>query len=277
MTVPILYAGNRAMFDGIVISLLSVTKYRRDPLDVYLLTMDLRDLDPRFAPIDETQRVYLETLCREANAQSRVTLLEAGQMYRETLLHSPNEATSYTPYCFLRLYADRFPQLPDKIIYLDTDTVLCGDIAELYLVELSDCEYAAVRDHYGCHFFGINYINSGVMLLQLNRIRQTLLFRRALDACAEKKIFLPDQTALNRLVRRRKILPRRFNEQKKDRSDTLIRHFSMNILWLPWFHTRNIKPWDVERVHNELHTHRYDAVLDEYLSRRANVPELFRP
>ena len=46
MKIPLLYAGNRAVFDGIVISLLSATRYCLYPLDVYLLTMDLRDRDP---------------------------------------------------------------------------------------------------------------------------------------------------------------------------------------------------------------------------------------
>ncbi len=271
-TIPILFAGNRGVFDGMVISTLSIVRHTTSPLSIYLLTMDLSDRNPAFLPIDETQRAYIETICRDVNPESRVTLLDVGEMYRETMLESPNAETGYTPYCFLRLYADRLA-LPDRVIYLDTDTVLCQDIRELYEQELDGCELAGVRDRYGCRFFGINYMNSGVLLLDLARIRETGLFRRAIALCAKKKIFLPDQTAINRLVKRKKLLPRRFNEQKHERQDTVIRHFSMTIRWIP-FRTQNVKPWQVDRVHDILGTHYYDVILDDYLCRSATFPTL---
>lgn len=269
--IPILYAGNAKVFDGIVISLLSMRKHHAGALDVYLFTMDLRDVNPDFAPISEAQRLYLEDICREAQPESRVTLMDVGECYRDTLMNAPNQDNQYTPYTFLRLFADRFPKLPDKLIYLDTDTVLTGDIAKLYEQELGNAEFAGVRDRYGCHFFGINYLNAGVLLLNLPKIRETGLFRRALDACARKKIFLSDQTALNRCAKQKKLLPRRFNEQKELRNDTVIRHFSMTIRWLP-FRTQNVKPWQVDRVHEILHTTSFDDVLNDYLYRKPGFP-----
>jgi len=154
MKIPLLYAGNRAVFDGIVISLLSATRYCLYPLDVYLLTMDLRDRDPKFQPLTEEQRAYLEALCRERNSESRVRLIDVGDLYRKTLLHSPNAETGYTPYCFLRLFADCLPELPDKLIYLDTDTLFCDDPLKLYTELVDGYELAGVRDRYGCRFFG---------------------------------------------------------------------------------------------------------------------------
>lgn len=271
-SVPVLYAGNARVFDGMVISLLSMLRHHRGPLNVFLFTMDLRDVSPDFAPVTEAQRRYLEELCRGTNPASRVILTDVGPLYRQTLLHAPNQDTQYTPYTFLRLFADRFPILPDRLIYLDTDTVLCGDIARLYEQELGDAEFAGVRDRYGCRFFGVNYLNAGVLLLNLAKIRQTGLFRRALEACARKKIFLSDQTALNRCAARKKVLPRRFNEQKAVRGDTVIRHFSMTIVWFPRFHTQNVKPWQVERVHDILHVTEFDDILNDYLSRRPHFP-----
>ena len=270
--IPILYAGNTKVFDGIVISLLSMIKHHTGALDVYLFTMDLRDVDPAFTPISEAQRHYLEGICREVHPESRVMLKDVGDCYRDTLMHAPNQDNQYTPYTFLRLFADRFPTLPDKLIYLDTDTVLAGDIAQLYGQELGNAEFAGVRDRYGCRFFGINYLNAGVLLLNLPKIRETGLFRRALDACARKKIFLSDQTALNRCAGQKKILPRRFNEQKELRGDTVIRHFSMTIRWLPRFRTQNVKPWQVDRVHEILHITSFDDVLNDYLSRKPGFP-----
>lgn len=270
--IPILFAGNVKVFDGMVISLLSIVKHHAGALDIFLLTMDLRDIDPAFAPITESQRAYLQDICRGKNPESTVTLLDAGGLYRETLLNSPNEQNRYTPYTLLRLFADRIPELPEKLIYLDTDTVANGDIAQLYEQDLAGAECAGVRDRYGCHFFGINYINAGVLLLDLAKIRETGLFRKALDACARKKIFLSDQTVINRYAKKKKILPRRFNEQKDLHPDTVVRHFSMTIIWLPKFRTQNIKPWQVDDVHNVLHTTAFDDILSDYLTRKPEFP-----
>ncbi len=265
MSLPILYAGNGRVFDGILISLLSVIKHCDANLDVWVLTMDLRDIDEAYAPITEKQRAFLEDICREKNPESRVHLYDAGQHYRDTLLHAPNQNTQYTPFAFLRLYATHIQDLPDLVLYLDTDTVAMDDISKFFSIPMENHEFAGVRDHYGCHFFGINYINSGVLLLNLKQIRKTRLFENCLELCGRKKIFLPDQTALNRLVKAKKILPRCYNEQKKIRKNTIIRHFSMTIRWIP-FRTQNIKPWNIDGIHNILHVTEIDDILESYLS-----------
>ncbi len=271
--IPILYAGNARVFDGMVISLLSVVKHHAGALDVYLFTMDLTDCDPAFVPIREEQRIYLETILTDRNPDSRVHLIDVGRFYRETLLSAANQDNQYTPYSFLRLYADRVSELPDKLIYLDTDTVLCNDIALLYEQPLENAEFAAVRDRYGCIFLGINYLNSGVLIMNLPKIRETGLFRRAIEKCAAKKIFLPDQTTINRMAKKKKILNRRFNEQKSIRKDTVVRHFSMTIRWLPVFRTQNIKPWQVDLVHDVLGVHELDDILSDYLARKPHFPQ----
>ncbi len=262
--IPILYAGNCRMFDGLLISAVSAAVHSTQPLDITLLTMDLREVSPDYLPLTENQRQYLERLCDRRCPGSRVTLIDVGDLYRAALADSPNTETGYTPYCFLRLFADRLP-LPDKLLYLDADTVIAGDLLPLFQTDVSGVEYAAVLDHYGRFFMGYHYINSGVMLLNLKRIRETGLFRRAVALCAEKRLFLPDQTALHRLTQDKLLLPVRYNEQKHyDRADTVIQHFCKTILWLPVFHTRTVKPWEPQRVHDLL-TDRYDAVLSEYL------------
>lgn len=259
--ISILLCGNARVFDGMVISTLSIVKHHTGPIDLFIFTMDLSDRDPAFTPVTASQCELLASVLREVDPESRVRLVDCKPYYLETLADAPNQNTQYTPYAFLRLYADRVPGMPPKLIYLDTDTVLCDDIAALWSIDLGRAEFGAVRDYYGCRFFGINYLNSGVLLLNLPRIRETGLFRRALELCARKKIFLADQTALNRLARNKKVLPRRFNEQHRRRADTVIRHFSMAILWFPRFRTRNIKPWQVDELHNTLGITEFDDIL----------------
>lgn len=44
--ISLLYCGNGKMFDGILISLLSIAKTASEPLDVSILTMDLSGINP---------------------------------------------------------------------------------------------------------------------------------------------------------------------------------------------------------------------------------------
>lgn len=261
---PLIYTGNDKMFDGILISLLSATKHNAMPLDVYILTMDMSDKNPDYLPFSEEHRVFLENMIKETNGESRITLLDVGDLYAASMLASPNNVTKYTPYCFLRLFSDKLDCLPDKVLYLDTDTVINGDIGQLYDINIDGYEFAGALDYYGRWFFDRRYINSGVLLINLKKIRETGLFERTLEMCAKKRIFLPDQTALNKFAKNKLIISSVYNEQKHFKDGTIIQHFSKTILWLPFFHTRNIKPWQVDEVKNVL-THKYDDILDSYV------------
>lgn len=265
-----MYAGNRKVFDGLLISAIAAAKNVSEPLTVYILTMDLTEQNPDFLPITEAQRAFLEKIYQLKNEASHVKLIDAGALYRQTMTDSPNARTSYTPYTFLRLFADRLSEIPDKILYLDTDTVISGELSSLYDTEIQDFELAASLDYYGKIFMGYHYFNAGVLLLNMKMIRETGLFERAAKLCAGKKLFLPDQTALNRLVKKKKLLPSKFNEQKKFCDDCVIHHFAKTIIWLPYFHTRNIKPWQTELVREKL-THKYDDILNEYIKLKREV------
>ena len=260
--ISILYGGNSGAFDGMMISLISLVKHTKEPIDVYILTMDLTDKNPAFAPICEDQRAFLDKICKEENGESSVTLIDVGDLYRERLFSSPNAETSYTPYTLLRLLACESPSLPKKILYLDTDTVINKDISELWNTDVDDYEFAASLDYYGKIFMGYKYVNAGVLLLNLDMIRKTGLFDRAIDLLNKKKIFLPDQTALNRLVKKKLVLNTKYNEQKHFKDGTVIQHFAKTIIWFPYFHTRNIKPWNVEGVKSL--TDKYNDVLEIY-------------
>ena len=257
--ISVMYAGNDKMFDGILISALSTIKHNKCPFHVYILTMEYED----FSPFSESQRAFIEKIYQSANKKSKVFIIDVKEHFLKHLSNSANAKTDYTPYSFLRLFADRL-DLPEKVLYLDTDTVVNGDLSELFNTDLKGFEYGAVLDYYGKYFMGYHYINSGVMLLNLPEIRKTGLFEKAVKLCAEKRLFLPDQTAIHRLTTNKLILPRKFNEQKDYNSDdTVIQHFTKTILWLPYFHTRNIKPWNTALV-KEFLTDKYNDILNEY-------------
>ena len=260
-----MFAGNSKVYDGLLIASLSIVKHCKEPITVFVLTMDLTEKDDSYLAINNEQIETLNKIYRSVNSDSSVLAIDVRDLYLSQLYNSPNEMTSYTPYALLRLLAEYIGDIPDKVLYLDADIVASGDISTLYNINVDKYEIAGVRDYYGRFFFYPNYLNSGVLLMNMKRIRQTKMLSKALNMCKSKKVFLPDQTAINKYARKKKFLPSKFNEQKKLKDDTIIRHFSMTIKFFPKFRTQNIKPWNIDKVHSVLGITEFDDILDEYI------------
>ncbi|MGN1349672.1 MAG: glycosyltransferase family 8 protein [Anaerovoracaceae bacterium] len=264
----LLYCGDKNIEDGLIISILSVMKNTPCPVKIYVLTMRLETENKRYAPVSDSVIRWLDDYVRSVNKENGVQKIDVTKEFAEEIPEA-NLSTRFTPYCMLRLFADRVPEIPDKILYLDNDTICRGDLRPLYDRDISGYEYAGVLDHYGSWFFRKrilrrDYINSGVLLLNMKMIRASGLFEKCRRACAQNRMFMPDQTALNRLCRKKLILPRCYNEQRKLHKNTVIQHFTTSFRFFPWLHTLCVKPWQVEKMHSVLKLHAYDELLDEY-------------
>ena len=269
--INVMYCGNSKVFDGLLISLLSMVKNTKEPVHAYVLTMDLTDVDEKFTPINEQQIKYLDTMVKEYNSSSLVTSIDVAELFKQEMGQNKNMFSMYTPYCMLRLFADMISDVPDKIIYLDTDTVCKGDIKELYEIDVNEYEFGAALDYLGRFFMRYKakkYTNSGVLLLNMKMIRKTGLFKKCRDLCQNKKLGFPDQDALNMLATKKLILNEKFNRQRKAKDNTVIQHFCNGVTFryvIPTLY--KIKPWHVEKVRNVLKIHIYDDILDEYQTR----------
>ncbi|OJF77264.1 MAG: hypothetical protein BKP49_03675 [Treponema sp. CETP13] len=267
----ILYCGNDKIFDGILISLLSICKYSKAQLNVFVLTANLTDINTAYKAISQSHINFLENTIKETNSESKITLLDVSDMFREDMINSPNLVNNYTPYTLLRLYVDLIPEIPEKIIYLDTDTMAHDDIQKLYAVDVKKYEYAAALDYLGKIFLHYDYQNAGVLLFNVKKMKETGFLKNVRDYCKYKKMYFPDQTALNSVAKNKKFLSSRFNDQRKFHKDTVIQHFSKSIRWWPIYHTVNIKPWEIEKMHSVYKLHEYDDILQDY----QNKKELF--
>lgn len=262
--INLLFTGNDKIFDGLSISLISIIKYCKQPLNVKVLTMDLSEQNPNYKPLREDKIKALEKYIQQVNAESRIDLYDITDIFKEKNKDSVNMENSYSPYAFLRLLADEVPEVPDKVLYLDIDIVACGDIKELYDYDVENCEYGAVKDYYGRWFIHPKYINSGVMLFNMKKVRETGLFARCRHIVNTEKMGFPDQTALNKQAESRIFLPSKFNSQRRDKDTDVIRHFCKTIRWFPFFHTLNIKAWNMEAMHNKLKCYKFDDIIQEF-------------
>ncbi|NCA95353.1 MAG: hypothetical protein EOM74_00065 [Methanomicrobia archaeon] len=261
----IVYAGNKNVFDGLLISLLSLVEVNKERIVVYVLTMDLLELDETYISIPQSDLDFIEKEIRRVNPENCIIRVDVREAFNANLLTCKNLVNRYTPYALLRLLLDEVSIIPDKVLYLDTDTVVNKTIKELYETNIEEYEYAAVKDRYGRFFFNPWYCNTGVLLLNMKRIRETGLFKKVVKLLNTKKVFLSDQTGINKMTIRKKILPRRFNEQKCVKDNTVIRHFSMQFRVFPKFYFVNVKPWHIDKVHDVYHCHEFDHILDKYL------------
>ena len=115
---------------------------------------------------------------------------------------------------YYRLFiASLFPQY-DKILYLDCDIVVLGDVAELYHTDLGQNILGAVADQYVCNTMefrlyaekaiGVDpdtYFNAGILVISLDQFRKNRIEQKFIKLITEYDFDLldPDQAYLNYL------------------------------------------------------------------------------
>lgn len=264
--INILLCGNKKVFDGALTLAISIMKRTKEPINIYVFTANLTRLKPEFVSIEDDQINFLRQVIKSKNSQNQIQKIDVTDLYNRAFEGCPNETAYCTPYTLLRLLADEVPEIPDKLLYLDIDVMCGGNLSELYSIDITDYEYAAVKEKYGCWTIRPDYINAGMLLLNMKKIRENGLMEKARKMLQVRKLLFADQDALFWNTTKKKILPRIYNEQSRfNDKRTVICHFSKRLLLWPYPHTENYKQWNVEEVHSVLKCHRYDEDLEEYL------------
>ena len=262
----ILLCGNEKVFDGALTELISITNKTKEAVNCYIFTMDLTRIKPEYTSIKDEQIEFLDKVIKTKNPENSVIKIDVTDLYEKEFGKCKNENAYCTPYTLLRLLADLVPEIPDKILYLDIDMMAGDDISKLYNIDISDYEYAAVKEKYGSVFLYPDYINAGMLLLNMKKIKETGLLEKARALIKNKKMLFADQDAIYKATTKKLILPRIYNEQSKfNRKSTVICHFCKRLLWRPYPHTENYKQWHIKEVHDVLKCHTFDNDLNEYI------------
>lgn len=270
--INILLCGNEKVFDGALTELISITNKTKEPINCYIFTMNLTRIKPEYTEMKDEQISFLQQVVKSKNNENNVTKIDVTDLYENEFGKCVNETAYCTPYTLLRLLADKIEGMPNKLLYLDIDMMCAGDISELYNTDISDYEYAAVREKYGSKIIRPDYINAGMLLLNMKKIRETGLLEKARALIKTKKMLFADQDAIFRSTTKKKILPRKYNEQSKfNGKNTVICHFCKRLLWRPFPHTENYKQWNVEEVHKILKCYAFDEDLKEYLELKGKI------
>ena len=158
----------------------------------------------------------------------------------------------FTLTIYFRLFIAAMFPMYDKAIYIDSDVVISGDIAELFNVDIADNYIGACADHssydhpvlaqYMLDAVGVDphkYINSGVLLMNLKALREKNLdthFLNLLNTYHFDSV-APDQDYINAICKDKIFyLDSRFNTMPNDsgyvEKAPVIIHY--NLFSKPW-------------------------------------------
>ena len=155
------------------------------------------------------------------------------------------------PVYYYRAFIARMFLQYDKGIYIDSDTILTGDIGELFDVDLGerviaarpDPKVAAVPEFIDYVEKALDvpyreYINSGVLLMDLKKMRKLHYITKMTDLIKEDAdLVAPDQDYLNVILKGKiKHLGREWNCQPEGEKVDGAKLLHFNLSKKPWYH-----------------------------------------
>lgn len=138
----------------------------------------------------------------------RIEFINVNRISEYITSDSPNYNTKYTKLSYLRCYFSKILK-EDKILYLDVDTLVVDNIDELWNLDLEDNVIAGVHEsgewnkHLMTYGLDDTYINSGVLLIDLKKIREEKLDDSMIYLLNHNKYAFPDQDVINLICRNR--------------------------------------------------------------------------
>lgn len=271
--INIFYCVDRKFLTQQLVSLISLVKHTKEPINVINLTVEIPEFNKKGKKFTEKEDKLCESVLKAVNPESTYKSVDVSEEFRKYLLHGPNLHNKYySYYVTVRLLAHLVPEIPDKVLYLDADTIFNGDVKELFDIDVSNVEVAGRRDALRI----TRYFQSGVMLLNMKKIRENKVFEKACELCTKKKyLWYIDMSALNTACNSRKIISKKYNSYQY-RPDCIVHHVcaTRESKWIfkkAWMH--RIKTDEIEFMKKIYPVYHY--IYDELEKIKNENKELF--
>lgn len=191
------------------ITLYSLFKNNNGDIRVYLLSDELTS--------DEL--IELQCVCRYFGKRVEMRYIDMTSCYQRIKPNNINADGAYGKHALYRLFLPYI--IPsEKVLYLDSDLIILSNIVELYNIDLGNNLLAGAIDiglkpEYK-EFIGLNrddlYVNSGVLLMNLKKIREDNLFFKMIELSNTLLSYAPDQDILNKTCNKKiKIIDNKYN------------------------------------------------------------------
>lgn len=163
------------------------------------------------------------------------------------------------------LLAEIIPDTVDALLYLDADILVHGELRDIFKTQIDDVYAAAVPDIYlddddlykeKIQLQSRTYINAGVLLLNLKKIRQEDITEKLISNAKIESHQYQDQDAINVTFGDKiAVIDRAYNYQIKDKQYNKLPDDSMVIL----HYSGSMKPWNRDRLYDQ-----FSAIYDDY-------------
>ena len=133
---------------------------------------------------------------------SRIQFINVNKLKEYIIKESPNYNTKYSKMSYIRCYFSKILN-ENKVLYIDADAIVVDDIKELWNTNLNNYAIAGVKEagewskHLGIEGMDDKYINSGVLLMNLDFIRKEKLDDKMIDLLNKNFYHYPDQDVIN--------------------------------------------------------------------------------
>ena len=165
------------------------------------------------------------------------------------------------------MFSAILPDDVEKVLYLDCDIVVLGDISEFWNTDLSGCGAACIEDigkdederyerlHYDRSY---SYFNAGVLLINLDYWREHKVDKQCVKyfQTYPERILFNDQDLLNVVLHKDKVfVPLKWNMQDgfyrygMDKKVADWNSFREELLHPVILHYTNKKPWNYDSMH----------------------------
>ncbi len=188
ISIPIVVASDENYALGLVVTLYSLftSKHRETHYSVHVLDGGL----------SESTQQHLIELAKSYQQQIDFTNME--DSYKDLPVGKLSPATYY------RLdIVNLFPHY-DKVLFLDVDILVQGDLSELFSTDMTQGEgalLAGVEDigntPFNFHNFGLHYLNAGVLVMNLHGFRQQRIDGKIKELLDTVDLKQHDQDAFN--------------------------------------------------------------------------------
>ena len=128
---------------------------------------------------------------------------------------NPGSANFNNPWSYMEMLrcalGEMLPELIHQVLWLDIDTIIDGDISELFEMDMAGYFYAGVLEPKKSNMF-FRYVNTGVIMLNLDLLRDCKKEHEMIDFLNRYHFTWPGQDVINLLCQGRiKVIDSEFN------------------------------------------------------------------
>lgn len=272
--INILMSVNKKFLEHIEELIYSLVNYTDKALKIYLMYVETE--------LNNDDLEYIKKFVEGTN-QASVEPVKFDVRALEGMPVTDNEGAFFGMEAYSRLFcAFKLPEDMERILYLDADMICTGDIEELYNLDFDDKIWVAAPDN-GIQEKDLNrlglpldykYINSGMLLINLKKLRANYTERFIVEKIRENKDILiyPDQDFVNKIFKDEiKVVSTKYNLIAKD-----VRYKDLDEKPLIIHYAGSTKPWhdDVSRFEIEYIEPYYTAMRIQGENKKEKLEKL---